>query len=464
MRIAWVIVLFVGQVVWGQELSPYRTNNIAAIRQLFEQEQERYAGNTNVLILPGVRADREARRVIVQAEATGITGRDTAEFFIIAPHSGNDYEALTFSLATAGDIDRGLQFIGLIPGRCVDHSRYRFWPKGERVVARVRESGDNGDGLRMESLLLNERTGKELSPDGLVYVQAPTEWVTASEFPDRHPVDADSRGSIAANYNEPFTLFDVPRAAPQSQVYAQQTVNPDHIFEAGQRLEIVIEPELAKGRRRVQNLELTIQATGAATQSLADLQFTLTNHTAGTSLPTVGMNELLHYFTALCEADQDPFVTLSIDDHVQIDALKAFSLILASIETDHGIRLEPPAERHLYYKAFMPDSALRDREQRIMQPAELTLAPPANGTTTVSLLEITEHWHDQEIKPTLTFETHSIDSPDALRKELTSIENGLPILLVFTPPTLTHGELMHWMTPILATHPTVHVFTPLNQP
>jgi len=464
MRTGWIVLLLLAQIGSAQELPSYRTNNIAAMRRLFKEERARYAGSTNMLVLPGVRADRSAQRVVIQAEATGITGRDTAEFFIIAPHSGNDYEALLFSLATAGDIDRGLRFIGLAPGRCVDYARYHFWPKGERVRARVRRVGSDAAPLPLESLILDETTGKALSPDGLVYVQAPTEWVAASEFPDRHPVDADSRGSIAANYNEPFTLFDIPRAAPQSEVYARQTVNPEYNFEAGQRLEIVMEPELPRGARRVQDMGLTIHAANVSTQSLFDLQFTLTNHTAGTSLPTVGMNDLLHYFTALCQENKDPFVMLNIDDDVQMDALKAFCLILASIETDHGIRLEPPAEGHLYYKAFMPDNALRDREHRIMQPAELTFTTSADGLTTVSLLEITEYWHEEEIKPTLTFKTHPIVSPDALCQQLMEMDAGLPILLAFVPPTLTHRELMHWMTPILATHPTVHVFTPVTQP
>ncbi len=464
MRILSIVLFLLVHTGLAQELPSYRTNNIAAMRQRFEEEQAQYAGNTNVLVLPGVLADREARRVIIQAEATGITGRDTAEFFIIAPHSGNDYEALTSSLATAADIDRGLRFIGLTPGRCVDYARYQFWPKGERVMARVRRAEDGSPALPLEVLVLSETTGKPLPAVGLVYVQAPTEWVAASEFPDRHPVDADSRGSIAANYNEPFTLFDIPRAAPQSDVYAQQTVNPDYIFQPGQRLEIVMEPERPEGEQRIQDLELTLHATGVATQSLADLQFALTNLTTGASLPMADMNEILHYFTVLCRGDTDPFVALRIDDHVQVDALKAFCLILASIETDHGIRLEPPGDAHLYYKAFMPDDSLRDREQRIMQPAELTFSASDDGSVTVSLLEITEHWHDEAIKPALTFKTHPIVSPETLREQLTALEEDLPILLAFVPPTLTHGELMRWMTPILATHPTVHVFTPATQP
>ncbi len=464
MRTGWILLLLLVQVGQAQELPAYRTHNIAAMRRLCEQEQERYVGNTNVLVLPGVRADREARQVIVQAEATGITARDTAEFFIIAPHSGNDYEALFLSLATAGDIDRGLRFIGLTPGRCVDYARYQFWPKGERVKAWVRHPGDDAPPLPVESLLLNDATGKELPPDGLVYVQAPTEWVAASDFPDRHPVDADSRGSIAANYNEPFTIFDVPRAAPQSEVYSKQTVNPGYVFEPGERLELIMEPELPAGVWRIQDLELTVHAAAGATQSLTDLQFTLTNHTSGTSLPALDLNDLLHRFTALRQEGKDPFVTLRVDSGVHVDALKAFCLILASIETDHGIRLEPPATDHLYYKAFMPDSALRNRAQRIMQPAELTFVREADGTITVSLLEIREQWREEDVKPTLTFTTHPIDSPDALRERLADIEDNLPILLVCVPPTLTHRELMHWMSPILTTHPTVHVFTPAIQP
>lgn len=441
------------------------TNRLADTRGLYEKEQAAYAGNTNVLVRPGMRADRAAREVALRTEATGITGHDVIEFFLIAPHSGNDYEALLTSRATAGDIDRALRFIGLTPGRGVDYARNRFWPKGERVRVWARLPDASDALIPIESLLLNERTGRPLSPDGLVYVQAPTNRLAATDTPDRHPVDVDSRGSIAANYNESYTVFDVPRAAPQSEVYTSQTVNPDYVLDAGRRIELILKPELPPGERRVQDLTLTVQADGTATQSLATLTFALTNHTARTALPHTDLNGLLEHLMALCETGKDPFVALDVEDDVQIAALKALCLVLASIETDRGIRIEPPQHAdHLYYKAYMPDNALRNRETRIMQPAELTFTAEADGTIGVSLRDITEHWHGDRIKPTLTFKTHAIDSPAALRARLTPIEDDLPILLVFVPETLGHAQLMHWMVPLLATHPTVHVFTPVAHP
>ncbi|MBT3296816.1 MAG: hypothetical protein HN919_10895 [Verrucomicrobia bacterium] len=422
------------------------------------------AQETHLLVLPHVQADRVARRVTIAAEATGIGEHDTAEFFLIAPHSGNDYEALARSLATAGDIDRCLRFIGLTPGLGIDVAAYRFWPRGERVTIWFKAAGSNTAPLRAESLILDDRTGQPLPPDGLVYVQAPTNGVTPGDSPSAHPVDADSRGAIAANYNEAFTLFDVPRAAPQGTVYAQQTVNPAHILPAGQRLDIIIEPELPAGRKRVRRLDLAITSAAVATQSLARLQFALAppGDTAGRD--ALGMNALLRQITTLCRERVDPFVTLRVHEDVQIGALKAFCLILASIETDRGIRLEPPAAGHLYYKAYIPDNALRDRETRIMQPVELTFTCAAGGAITVTLLDIQEHWHADQVKPTLTFSTHTVDSPVALKDQLGALGDDLPILLVFVPGDLTHGELMRWMAPILTSHPTVHVFTPVTQP
>ncbi len=460
MRLQCMILLILVQTAWTQEELPaYRTNNLAAVQRLFEQELADYAGNTNVMVLPGVRADRTTRQVTLQAEATGLTAHDIAEFYIIAPHSGNDYEALSLSFATAGDVDRALRFIGLTPGLCVDYNAYRFWAKGERVTASVRRHGTNTAGQPIESFLIDEPTGKPLAPDGLVYVQASTDWVRKTDQPDRHPVDADTRGSIAANYNEPCTLLDVPRAAPQSEVYSRQTVNPEHGFAPGERLEIVLTPELPAGQLRVQDLHLSVHAAAAATQSLVSLTFALSNSTDRSALTGLNMNDFLESVTALRQQRKDPFVSLHIDPDVQIDALKAFCLILASIETDHGIRMEPPLPGHLYYKAYMPDESLRDRDQRIMQPAELNFVGTTEGSVSVSLLEIIEHWHDEDVRPTLTFKTHPIDSPASLREQLSDIEDDLPVLLVFAPPTLTHGALMHWMLPILDTHPTVHVFT-----
>jgi hypothetical protein len=318
--------------------------------------------------------------------------------------------------------------------------------------------------LRIENLILNDATGKPLPPAGLVYVQAPGATMATSHGPDRHPVDADSRGSIAANSNEPFTLFDVPRAAPQSDVYESQTVNPAHCFDAGQRLEIVMEPAKPAGMQRIQDLDLVVSSSHCGTQSLSDLRFALTNRTSSTASSALALNDLLREFTTLCRAEQDPFVVLHVDDAIQIGALEALCLILASIETDHGIRMEPPAAQHLYYRAYMPDDALRDRETRIMQPAEITFTRGSNDVLAVSLLDITEHWQDNSYTPTLTFKAHAVGSPEALLDRLMAIEKELPILLVFVPPTLTHGELMRWLGPLLTTHPTVHVFTPVNPP
>ncbi|NQU38523.1 MAG: hypothetical protein HQ523_01065 [Lentisphaerae bacterium] len=454
-------------VPWAEaqdEPPAYRAANLAAVQRLDVEAREAFAGDTNVLVLSGIVADREARRIVVQTEACGLGSHDVAEFFVIAPHSGNDYESLTRALATAGDMDRALRFIGMAPGRCVDYSRYRFWPKGERVESWFRRPGQTSAPWRAESLLMDEKLGKTLSPMGFVYVEAPQAGSLSGEPPDVHPVDADTRGSIMANYNEAFTLFDVPRAAPQAAVYRQQTVNPDRVLEAGERLEWILQPERRAEDPRVQNLELVVDSAGGATQSLATLQFVLHNQTSCTYAAGLGMNDLLRQLTALCQDGRDPFITLRVDDHAQLGALKAFCLLLASIETDHGIRIEPPLAGHLYFKAFIPDDALRDRETRIMQPAELTFVERADGRPAVSLVEIFEHWRDDDVHPELTFERHALATPEALRTQLTAREDGLPILLVFAPATLEHGELIRWLSPVLASHPTVHVFTPLTRP
>jgi hypothetical protein len=450
---------------WAQDEPAALTNNTEAMQRLFLDEQARFAGDTNMLVLPGLRADRARREIVIQAEATGIGENDTAEFFIIAPHSGNGYEALSRSLASAGDIDRGLRFIGMTPGRGIDYDRQQFWPKGERVNVWFRIPGRPAAPVRAESLVLDVRAGRPLPSSGLVYVQPPAEWAAQSASPGEHPVDADTRGSVAANYNEICTLLDVPRAAPQSEVYAKQTVNTGLLFHAGQPLEIVMEPELPAGRARVLDLELTVTGSPVASQTLADLRFAFrADDNAVAAASGMDLNALLRSLVTLCQEGRDPFVALRIDGRVQIEALKALCLVLASIETDRGIRMEPPAAGNLYYKAYMPDDELRDRETRIMQPAELTLTYAADGTTALSLLEIGEYWHDDESKPTLTFTTHPIESPDALRAQVAQADATLPILLIFAPPTLSHGELMRWLGPCLATHPTVHVFTPVEDP
>lgn len=412
---------------------------------------------TNRFVRPGVTADRVARRVVVAAEATGIGAREIAEFFLVTRESGHDYEAIAVSAARPSDIYKALEFIGLPPGRAVDRDAHCFWPKGERVTATFRAlpEGSGPGAVRAEELILDTQTGRTLPSAGLVFVGGPVRVIDPDSGKRSFAVDVLSPGSIAANYNEPITVLDVPRWAPQGAVYSQQTVNPAYVFEKGRRLEIVLEPELGAGRRRVADVDLGLDMSGGAVNGTRPV-YTLRHDDVETR--TTNATDVLRAFSTMVDNDRDPFVALRVGDAVPLGTLREICRLLASIESDRGIRMEPPPAGNFYFKAFIPDPSLGARDTRLMQPWELRLAVNAAGALQAVMVRIDEEWRDDRPRPVLHPQPHPVADPAAARALLDADPEGLPVLLVYAPPTLTHGVLMSWLRPAVTTHPTVHVF------
>ena len=59
-----------------------RKHNKAAADAAYRQNVEAHGTSADMLVLPGLLADRKAQRVTVWGEATGIEGGTTAEFFL----------------------------------------------------------------------------------------------------------------------------------------------------------------------------------------------------------------------------------------------------------------------------------------------------------------------------------------------------------------------------------------------
>src|SRR5687767_5366772 len=63
-------------------------------QQTHAENLAKYQGNADFLVLPGILADRKTKLVKLWGKATGLSPDDPAEFFLIPPDSGKDYEAL----------------------------------------------------------------------------------------------------------------------------------------------------------------------------------------------------------------------------------------------------------------------------------------------------------------------------------------------------------------------------------
>ena len=428
-----------------------RAINKTAVAQWHAQCASNHADDTTIMLRPGVLADRKTKRVEFFAEATGIKANETVEFFLIAENSGNDYEALAIGLAEPVDIYDAMLFIGMPLGRGMNPQKLQFWPKGERVFMTL-------DGHRIESFIVDSETKRSLDPLGLVFIGSQLVPAESGDAPPTLAAQTRSPHAIAANYNESDALFDVPYSAPQTAVYSKQTLNPEQIFPKGKRIRVVIEPEYKHDKRRIRDLSLHIARGTNATPSLINAQLALQESGPSAKQITYVLPQMLAHLSAMTDDGYDPFVTVQIGDAVTIGQLNELALLLKAIDSEKGIRVEPPTPGQLYYKAFAPNPAYRSREDRFLQPWELRLRRGPDGVVSGIATEITEIWTQGEAKPAIETETHNTPSPESLCKLLTSRKPDVKVLLVYAPATLTHAELMSFVSSVQKTHPFVHVY------
>ena len=402
--------------------------------------------DTNRMVRPGLTADRNLRQVWVDATATGIGKFDPVEFFLIAEHSGHAYESIAVTPVMPSAIHQALEFIGIPRGLPVDFNQHRYWPKGERV--RITFVQGTNAGLRVESLIMDRDTGKPLPASGLVFTGSRTTEITALDPKPEYAADTRSPNAIASNYNEPTTVLDVPWKAVQGEMYRRQTANPDHLFPSNTPLRILLEPDRTDGKHRVVDLTLSLApAPETAGATLADIRFTIRTTTGTPPVENGSLTGALEYFTRLTREGHDPFVHITMDPALQLGAVKAAAEILASIDTETGIRVEPPEPGHLYIRAFLPDEQHRDRTRRPGQPWELYLVP-SNGTVRATLVHLEPQWRDDTVFPDLDLTLAAVPSPTDLNRQMDALGKGIPVILVYAAPDITHGQLMAYLEPI----------------
>lgn len=431
-----------------------RESNLAEVRRIGEQDRRSATNSPDVLVLPGLRADRKTRSVRILAESTGVAVGTAIEFLLIGESSGHDYEALAVSLAKPSDVHKALEFIGMKPGRAADVSKLRFRPKGERVVIffRARDAARTNEAIRAEDFIVNPETRKTLPHTGFVFIGS----VTRAGDGQTQPVyaaDAFEPGSIVSTYNESESVLDVPREAAQRDVYGTLVASPAFAFGTNCLIDVLMEPEYKDGKQRCIDLNLRAAAgeDGAISASVRDPSGKLLN-------PPATIESAVDAMLALVRRGHTPFVTLHIADALSLRGICTLCRALNAIDVDDEICMDAPPAGELFYRAFLPSESFRARAGRISQPWELKLTLD-DGRTEGILTQIEQIWHDNEAMPELRVRDFPVPTPDALRRELDSKDPGLPVILVFAPPDLTYGQLMEFVRPAMKTHPTIHVFT-----
>lgn len=431
-----------------------RLQNRAQVAETYQRNRETHADNPDTMVRHGLLADRNEKVVRIRAEATGLAGDAPVEFFVIAEDSGHDYEALAVSFAQPSDIHEALTFIGMEPGAPYNPALLRYWPKGERVRMRFEWETDDGDtkSLFAEDLILDVRTDQPLPVEGLVFVGS--EWITEDDGERFYASDRLGPLSIASDYNETWTVLDVPRQAEQGATYRSLYPHPDRQPAPGTMIEITLTPEFTDGRRRVADLQLTIGARGE------DPAVTYTLTERGADEPLHDGDELQNALAAmnrLSDEGRELYLSLTPDRAVTLAALRDACALIREIDTDRGVRMEPPPPGHLYYRAFLPDESHRERANRPSQVLELHLNPDESGTLRGAVIHVKET-RAEDMTWTLTEESFDVDSADTLTAVLDEIDHRLPVLLIFAEPEMTYGELLDFVLPAIDGYTTVYVF------
>jgi hypothetical protein len=437
---------------------------------------KRHARDPQMLVLPGLVADRSRRRVEVMVERTRLAPESPCEFTVIAETSDHAYEALLVAFAKPSDVHRALQFIGIEPGAPFDPDGNRFWARGEPCVLRV--AGNHQPPLRLEQLLLDRRTGKTLREEGFLFTGSLKTPAISDSQAWVYAADEYQPKSIVSLFNSSHSVLQVPYVAPKSDVYQNTIINPEHELPEGVLLTLVIEPANPDGTQRVKDLSLRVRAgspapdqslTGAA--RLNSLRLELKD--GGTILNA--KPNLLTVLETLARLDRKAhacFLTLEFDDDVEVGDAQALARVLASVDSEPGVRIEPPPRGQLYYKAFIPNTSLLNREERIYHPWELSLSEKM-GRVQGTLVRIESVWKESSAAPELKSTEVPVAGPAELHQALESEAEGTrrtgsrprpPVMMVFASRTLAYGALVDFLAPSLATHRAVHVYLDTPMP
>jgi len=438
--------------------------NRAMVDKVYRDRLKRYGSDGNFFIRRGLIADRRKRSVRIQAEAIAMNTIDPVEFFLIAEDSGHDYEALAYSFARPSDIHQALEFIGMTAGRPVNYEKLFMWPKGERVWMTFSWEEQDASGNVVarqepaEKLIIDSRSGRHLPVEGFCFVGS--QWVAGEG--DAKPVyaaDVYDPESIASDYNEPLTVLDIPRKVVQGEVYGYQRVNPRCRLPAGSLVEIILRPEFSGGQHRVVDLSLRVLARrGGGGRGMKCMRFVLETP-AGERLGRGDrLKDMLAVFERLEEKGHDIFLTVRPDHALKLICVRDFYIFLSGMLKGTSLRIEPPVEGDLYYRAFLPPESLRDPKRRPGQPWELHLDRMVSGTLTGRLVHIEEIWHGDEEQPEFKSTAFACPGPAALAERLGPGTGGLPVLLVFADPDITYGGLLDFIHPVTESRPTVYVF------
>jgi hypothetical protein len=471
-----LLLLSLAGLLPAQEGDPYKSKpaghekNQQSAASAYQANMKKHANDTNILVLPGLVANKQKQRVEVMVESAALKEGAACEFTVVGESSQHTYEALLISFAQPSAVHQALKFIGQEPGEPVDPETLRFWARGECFQLSILRG--NEPPIRLEKLFVDRRTGKTLPDAGFRFVGS--RMVPALNDPGKKAYAADvyQPMAIVSLFNSTYSVLEVPYTADKGGVYQNTSINPEQKLTDEGLLTLVIEPLNKGDAKRAKDLVLEVQAAKPAAaasvtglQRLNYLSFELKDAvTVLNQKPS--LSSVMEALAALERKRNDYFLAVRFGAEIDLGSAPELAKILAIVDCERGVRIEPPPTGQLYYKAFMPDRDLLDRDARFYHPWELALSEK-DGTVSGKLLRINSVYRNGATKSELEIAEVSVSSPQDLRKELeaeaertkkTKTMAKPPVIMVFAPASLKYGQLIKFLELALPTHKTIHVY------
>ncbi len=451
-------------------------NNKQLAAIAYETNLKLHINDRNFLVLPGLVADKQKQRIDVMVESTGLAQHAPCEFTIVGYNSEHGYETLLIAFAQPSAVSQALQFIGKTPGQPFEPDALRYWARGECFELSLVNGGEPP--IRLEKLLLDRRTDKTFPEAGFRFTGS--KWMTDPKHPGQRSFAADALQpmAIVSLFNTTYSVLEVPYAATQGEVYQNISVNPEHHFSEGKLLNLIIEPVKQEDAKGVKDLVLSVSAGHPSTTNLLlglarlkNLAFELKE---GPQLlneqPSISS---VMQALGLCDRKKNEYyLTVSFGNDVKLGEAQALASILSIMDSERGVRVEPPPQGQIHYRAFNPDRNLLDRDKRMFHPWELYLSEK-DGAVSGKLLAIHSFYANGGSRTELKSTGRIVSDSRTLVQALAAMDEqalkscqqaGLPVIMVFAPSYLKYGQLAKFLELALPTHKMVYVYLDETMP
>jgi len=438
--------------VYAQEDGSASSVNRAVAKSNYQKNIEKYKGNKDFMVLPGLVADKASHKITIDGEVTELSTGEPSELYVIDDKSSHGYEALAYSFARPADVIKALEFLGMKPGQAVDSVNRVLWPKGERVLVSFVIDTKNPKEVPMKDFVIYKKTGKN-PPNRLSQVFTGSVMMDAFDDSNKKVLMADSMDpyGIATSYTESGSIMTTPDNVTKGRAYGTVTSGP-LLPPKGTPITIVLRPEYIDGKQRMQYYDLNISTNGAGA-----IVYNVKNN--DDSFKPLTLDVFLKTMVNSVDSGHDPFVNVEFNKNLAVGTIKQVAGLLQEIESVNGIRVDIPKEDEPFFKTFLPNEQFRVREKRYSQPCELWLSE-TNNMVSAKIIKPTATYLENQIEPRISIKKLSFENINEYKKILDdNSDSEVKVLLIFAPSDMQYSKVYKYIKPIIKDYPTIYIFT-----